>query len=101
MNIKAIKLINGEEFVCSITELENNEIKCFQPHILLPAGQDSENPGQASFFFKHFLLYSDDESIILNKNHIFCITEPSNFIRRAWEQQYSPIIMPNKKDLIV
>jgi len=100
MSIKLYRLTTGEDVVGAPQEKEHttthDAIK--KPFVLIPMqGKPGEN---TRIGFQPYIPYSEDEIIMIKKDNIICITNPSDNIKNTYEQNTTSLVKPDSKLIV-
>ena len=86
MNVKIVKLINGEELIGEYDE-KTTTIK--NPVVMIPVNQEK-------IAFQPWVPYSEDKEFKLKESMILVIADPSNLITNEFNRVYgSGIVVPS------
>jgi len=95
MNVKYIKLLNGEELIAEVvTEDLRTTIKNPIRLVLMPSKADPKNPQVGLAPWAEF---SDDKEIVLDRSHILCIMTPIQEIVNQYNAIFGGILAPSSK----
>jgi hypothetical protein len=94
MNVKIIKLKNTEELLCELKSETETECNIKNPCILVP----TQKGGIAMAPWLPFANLEDGLSI--PKEHILFIVDVMDEIKTQYDQQFNPIVSPQKKSII-
>ena len=95
MNVKYIKLLNGEELVAEVVKddlrtIIKNPIRL----VIVPSKADPKTP---SVGLAPWAEFSDDKEITLDKNHILAIMTPIQEIVNQYNGIFGGIVAPSSK----
>jgi Sm_like domain len=91
MNIKILKLINGEEILAEVVINTNNivEIKNAVRIVVMPSR--SANDTTPTVGFAPWASFSDDKTFSLDKSHVLCIMTPIDEFITQYNNMFSAI----------
>ena len=97
LNVKLIRLLNGEELIGElITDTENtNKIVIKNPLrvLVIPSKSTPQTP---TVGFAPWMEFSDDKKFELDKSHIMCIMNPIKEFVNQYNSTFGGIITPTK-----
>lgn len=99
-NIKAIKLVTGEDVVCEYITMEDEDIAVLKNPVqvsLVP----SRAGGQPNFGFIPFPLTSNDKEIIINKTSIVFVCTPAEEFITQYNSIFGAGIITPTQGIIV
>jgi len=92
MDIKVLKLISGEEFICGL-EVVSNELYA----ILKPQKFLMTQNGIASM---PLIPYSKDEKYLINKSHVILTCEPDDDIKNVYNSEHGSGVVIAKSSIL-
>jgi len=96
INIKLLKLINGEELVSEIINDDGSTVKIKNPVriIMMPSKADPKTP---SVGLAPWAEFSEDKEIVLDKSHILCMMTPIREFINQYNSIFGGIVLPSSK----
>lgn len=96
-NVKAIKLVSGEDIICKYQENDSGDVEITEPLQLVPVPTRNGDP---NFYFVPFPLYSKDKTYKIQKDKILFVCNVGDEFLTQYNSVFSGIISP-PKSLIV
>ncbi len=97
MEVKLVKLITGEEVVAQVVEFDSY-IEMTNPVKFVMA----QNPNGGYGIEMHpFVMLSEDENISIGRENIMFICSPIADVLSTYDSQFSEIVIPPEKQLII
>lgn len=98
LNVKYIKLLNGEELVAEVLvddlkTVIKNPIRL----VLMPSRSDPKNP---SVGLAPWAEFSEDKEITIDKSHILAVMSPIQEIANQYKSIFGGIVAPPSKLLL-
>lgn len=96
INIKLLKLINGEELVSEIINDDGSTVKIKNPVriIMMPSKADPKTP---SVGLAPWAEFSEDKEIVLDKSHVLCMMTPIREFINQYNSIFGGIVLPSSK----
>ena len=96
INIKLLKLINGEELVSEIINDDGSTVKIKNPVriIMMPSKADPKTP---SVGLAPWAEFSEDKEIVLDKSHVLCMMKPIREFINQYNSIFGGIVLPSSK----
>ena len=99
MNVKYIKLLNGEELLAEAhRDGHIVKVKNVVRLVLIPSKVDPKNP---SIGFAPWAEFSDDKEIELDKAHILAIMNPHKEFVNQYNSMFGGLVVADKPKLIL
>lgn len=100
LNVKMIKLINGEDIITEIIVDGGNFVKFKNPLrvVLLPTKSDPKTPTVA---FTPWAEFYDEKEFTLDKSHILVIASPVKEFINQYNSVFGGIVTPQSNKLIL
>ena len=91
MNIKAVRLVSGEEL---IGEWDQEKNKISNPVVMIPVTKDKLG-------FQPWIPYADEEDMILKDQHIMIVCTPDKNLQNEYNRVFgSGLIIPEDEQII-
>lgn len=99
LNVKMIKLINGEDLIAEVTNDGGNFVKFKNPLriIVLPSKNDPKTPTVA---FAPWAEFYDEKEFTLDKSHVLVIASPVKEFVNQYNSVFGGIVTPQSKLII-
>lgn len=94
MNIKLVKLLNGQDIIADVVEKTDDFVKMKNALRVIIMGASSIDPNTPQVGLAPFSEFSDDKEITLDTNHILCIMNPVEDMTNQYRSIFSGIITP-------
>lgn len=92
MNIKIIKLINGDELLAEIvTDTDILKIKNPVRIVVMPNKMDPKTP---NIGFAPWADFSEDKTFTLDKSHVLCIMSPIKEFVNQYNTMFGGLVVP-------
>lgn len=99
LNIKYIKLLNGEELVAEVVKDDlRTVIKNPIRLVIMPSKTDPKTP---SVGLAPWAEFSDDKEITLDRSHILAVMSPIQEIVNQYNSIFGGIVAPSSSKLIL
>lgn len=104
LNVKLIRLLNGEELIAEVIEQEGiifaNIIRLKNPLrvMIIPSKSTPQNP---TVGFAPWVEFTDDKTFELDKSHVLCIMNPVKEFVNQYNATFGGIITPTTSGLIL
>lgn len=94
MNIKIVKLINGEEVIAKIHPSSSEVVKIENPVriVVMPNKLDPKTPNVGLAPWAEF---SDEKVFVLDKSHVLCIMTPVKEFVNQYNSIFGGLVLPN------
>jgi len=94
MNIKIVKLINGEEIIAKVLPSSGLIVKIENPVriVVMPNKLDPKTPNVGLAPWAEF---SDEKVFELDKSHVLCIMTPVKEFVNQYNSIFSGLVLPN------
>lgn len=99
MNVKALRLITGEDIICEY--LINEDIVEMKNPVQVSLIPSRSSGNQPNFGFMPFPLTSNDKSIIIDKKHVLFTCEPAEEFLNQYNTLFGSGIVTPPKGLII
>lgn len=96
MEIRALKLVNGEEILTELTR-DGDEIRIKNP--LLIVMQRTPN-GEVGMGFMPYMPYAENREFTLSKSHVIFLKEVDDSLRNQYSAVFGGIVTPVKKIVV-
>ena len=100
MNLKLLKLLNGEIILGDISFPNDDEYLVRNP-IAVALMPDPQNPRQPRIGLMPWIEFSKDKVVTLQKAHVLYCVEPLPDFKREYEAVISNLLLPQKPSLIL
>lgn len=97
MDIKAIKLITGEDIIAEIEYVDGTEDQLNLKNPVQVSMVPSRSSGQPTFGFIPFPLTSNDKEIKINSSHVMFQCEPAEEFLTQYNSLFGNIVTPKQK----
>lgn len=95
INIKIIKLVNGEELIAQILPSPSNMVVKFQDPVRIIVMPNKLDPKTPNIGFAPWAGFSDDKIFTLDKDHVLVIMSPFKEFISQYTSMFSGIITPS------
>lgn len=94
MNIKIIKLINGEDLIAKVLPSSSEVVKVENPVriVVMPNKLDPKTPNVGLAPWAEF---SDEKVFVLDKSHVLCIMTPVKEFVNQYNTIFGGLVLPN------
>ena len=90
MEIKLIRMSSGEDVLAEIVSQDDDSISLINPIVAVPAGN-----GQIGFAPWSPLLDKDMDPLVVSKQFIVWMTDPSPNVVEEYKKMFSNIVLPD------
>lgn len=99
MNVKLLKLANGEELIAEVLDNSGAVVLIKNPVriVVMPSKADPKTP---SVGLAPWAEFSEDREIVLDKNHVLCIMNPITEFINQYNSIFGGIVLPSSKLLL-
>lgn len=99
LNVKMIKLINGEDLIADVTNDGGNFVKFKNPMrvIVMPTKTDPKTP---TVGFAPWAEFYDEKEFTLDKSHVLVIASPVKEFVNQYNSIFGGIVTPQSKLII-
>ncbi len=93
MNIKLIRLLNGEEIIAKIMPSTNDIVRMENPIriVVMPNKIDPKTPNVG---FAPWVEFSDDKIFEVQKSHVLCIINPIKEFINQYNSMFGGLVLP-------
>jgi len=93
MNVKLVRLINGEEIIADVVEESSGKLTLKNPLRVLIAPSQT-NPNTPQVFLVPWCEFTSDKAVLLDKNHILAIMTPVDEFTNQYKSKFGGIVTP-------
>ena len=95
-NVKLLRMISGEDVVCTMVAEENETITIKDAIVAVPTGQ-----GQIGFAPWSPIISKDESEMTISNKFVIYVAEPESSVVEQYHTMYGNVIAPKKQSIIV